>query len=549
MLRKQSHPMSLPTNERIRLTAYFVAILLVLCALLYNHFQMISASIPLDYNEAAQPTVTATIASGENPYTLKNQPSRASVYPVLYNIIVAPLTFVFGNNLELHRSVVAIFILGSCVLCYFATYKESRSASNSLASAILYYAALLFYSTPIASPNSTGLFFFLASIFIPWQFNFSNRSLVIALILGILAFYSKQYFIASLGYLSLYLFIAVSKKKALAFGILSLLSIITSLIVIHKTSPYFLDNTFFSVKIVISTISSNQAMLKQMSLFFEYYLALLLLTTFLVIYKLSTEKTTTNEYRKDKYEKKYQLFNFKNINAPLLSRKPNYILFCLACSISIIVLILGKNPANNMTYLFQIMSPFFLIASFKTISNSDKFKWISLPLIVFSLYKSYEVLPKDFTVDTESWRKLEAIMSENKKIYGPPIILTQILNTDKPIYQNGHTNYFMYASFKPEIFKRTEKDTILNTIWQSHISRIYKNIEDQEFDLIILDRSTKIPAPPSHLDPAIDGTSYLKKYYEKTDILTISLIKRPGGGRYNLSIWRPKGKIDKITEL
>lgn len=169
---------------------YILCSLIFLGALLVNHFQLITTSSPLDYYEAAMPTITETLSTGGNPYTLDNQPARASVYPVLYNTIVAPLTYIFGNTLELHRLVVGLFILLSCILCFLASRKSGLSLSHSLAAATLIYSGLLFYSTPIASPNSTGLFFFLACILIPWFFHFSNKSLVASVVLGLLAFYS-----------------------------------------------------------------------------------------------------------------------------------------------------------------------------------------------------------------------------------------------------------------------------------------------------------------------------------------------------------------------
>jgi hypothetical protein len=520
---------------------YLVITIVVILGLLHNHYQMIISPIPLDYNEAAQPTITATITSGENPYTIKNQPARSSVYPVLYNIIVAPLTKIFGNTLELHRSVVAIFIWASCLLCYAATYKQSKSIPNSLACATLYYAALLFYSTPIASPNSLGLFFFLASIFTPWAYNFSNKSLAVALIFGILAFYGKQYFIASLGYLALYLFIAVSKKKGLIFGVFSLFTLILSLIAIHRKSPYFLDNTIFSVKTATSIINSNQVMLNQIKLFIEYYSPLITIFTVLAIFIEFNWVKIKNIFQRSN-KTLVSLINLKDIDTPLLSKSPNYIFLCFLCSVSIIVLILGKNPANHMTYLFQLISPFFLIILFTLFSRWHNAKWLLLPFITFNLYYSYNILPKNFTFDTEKWSQLEYIMSENNEIYGSPIILGSILNDNKTIYQNGHTIYFSFANGKPKLLKKANDQATVKTIWEKYIAQLYKNIETQKFDLIILDRWTRIPNPPLGSDISIKGIDHLKQYYEKSEKISLSLIDRPGGGVYKLNIWRRKEK-------
>src|SRR5690349_9033708 len=81
------------------------AILLLFALLAHNHWLIVSAPVPVDYYEGAMLQLTSVIAAGHNPYTFAFQPASADVYPPLYNIVVAPLTFVFGNTLPLHRAV------------------------------------------------------------------------------------------------------------------------------------------------------------------------------------------------------------------------------------------------------------------------------------------------------------------------------------------------------------------------------------------------------------------------------------------------------------
>ncbi len=109
-------------------------------ALAYNHFNLIFHGFPLDYNEGGMLVTTSAIAQGVNPYSLESQPSLISLYPVLYNIVVAPLSYIFGNTFELHRVLSALFILGSCSLSYFLCRRESGRRIESLAAAALVYA-------------------------------------------------------------------------------------------------------------------------------------------------------------------------------------------------------------------------------------------------------------------------------------------------------------------------------------------------------------------------------------------------------------------------
>ena len=227
---------------------YLICVISFVIAIAHNHAKLISHEFPLDYNEAGMLVITSTIAHGGNPYSLESQPSQMSVYPPLYNIFVAPLSRVFGNTLELHRIFSGLFIMACAALCFYLCRRDSGARAESFIAAALVYAGLLFYSTPIASPNGLGLFLFLAAITVPWVNGFSTRSLAVTIVLGILAFYTKQYFIACLGYVALYLFLAESKKHAICFGLAALAAFIVVLALVCYTSPYYLEDTFFAVQ-------------------------------------------------------------------------------------------------------------------------------------------------------------------------------------------------------------------------------------------------------------------------------------------------------------
>ena len=90
--------------------AWMLGLTTLAFALLRNHTSIITFPTPLDYYEGTVPLVTGLIARGIDPYGLAQQPVYAYVYPPLYNLIVAPLTLVFGNTFLVHRLVSAAFI-------------------------------------------------------------------------------------------------------------------------------------------------------------------------------------------------------------------------------------------------------------------------------------------------------------------------------------------------------------------------------------------------------------------------------------------------------
>ena len=527
---------NLLSRASVILNLLFLPLCLLFCAALaYHHYQLITYPIPLDRNEAGMLSITATIAAGENPYSLQNQPTRASVYPVLYNMVVAPLSLAFGNTLLLHRAVVGIFIVAACCLLFSVTYRASGSPRNSLAAAALFYAGLLYYSTPIASPNSTGILLFLLSIFVPWYCAFSNRSLVAALVFGVLAFYGKQYFIASLGYISLYLFLAVSKKRALLFGVCSLLVFLASIAIVNYTSPYFLDNTFFSVKYATGFAASEEALYKQFQDYSQIYLPILAIVLLLVVVRLQDKSRRVKAARAD--QDKQGLLNLGGMDLPLINRPPDYIWFCLACSI-VVIFTVGDNKGNYLTYLFQFLSPFLLAGTFIGVSKLDKARWLAQLLVIFAFYNNYTMLSHDFSVDDKGWARLQQEIASGKVIYGSTLTLVEILKNGGEVYQNGHTPYTRFAMWKPAYLKGDNPDETAEGVWEAYVAKICAMIAAQEFDLIILDERTKLPKSLS--DPQLNGVAYLNKYYRRREVIPLSLANRHGGGKLNMQIWEPK---------
>ncbi|MBK6738496.1 MAG: hypothetical protein IPG64_11550 [Haliea sp.] len=265
---------------------YLLVVAFFALAVAYNHLQIVSHEYPLDYNETGMLVTTATIAHGDNPYSLESQPIRVSLYPVLYNILVAPLSRVFGNTLELHRAVNGLFILGSCAICFYLCRRDSATRTESLTAAVLVYAGLLFYSTPIASINGLGLFLFLSAIAIPWVYGFSTRSLAVSIVFGLLAFYTKQYFIASLGYVALYLFLAESKKRAIYFGLAALAALLSS----WRLSPTARRITWRPPYMLSSQVpkkaASDDHLISQVREFVQIYLPLLFILSVAVVCRL-----------------------------------------------------------------------------------------------------------------------------------------------------------------------------------------------------------------------------------------------------------------------
>ena len=515
---------------------------IVLCVfisgLLYHHAQIIFSSVPLDLYEGQMPLITGIIADGNNPYTRPFQPQAMSVYPPLYNIVVAPLSGIFGNTLLLHRLVSAFFIAVSCVLCALAAIRNSGSSVYGIAASVCLYAALLFYSTPIASTNALGMALFLATVLIPWFFHFSNRSLALALLCGLLAFYTKQYFVVGVAMVCLYVFLFQSMFKALTAGMVWVFVVLFSLVMVHHSSPYFLDNTIFSTAIATSRLSSWALLFLQLKQYVITYWGLLAIMALILLQalKMSTIRGVSNPVGGS------LKLNVSRLSKPLSNRRPDYFWFCFFWGTAAIVVSLGRNPGNYMTYLFQLMSPFLLIAGFGSVAKLRGRLRLTAPLVLAVFFQAYTILPKDFSTNLENWRSIDELIAGHDEILASQMLLINLIRHGKKVYQDGHTFYFPLAQGKPKWFVKEHSEQRVESLWEQYLTMLYEKVRNKEFDLVIVSpwdfNGIFISNPPPFAD--MGGAEYFQQFYYVDKKIRLSMTDRYGGGAYDLRIWRPK---------
>ena len=508
----------------------------LLLALFWHHWQIIVAPVPLDLYEGTMLLVTGIIADGGNPYTREFQPYAADVYPPLYNLLVAPLSHVFGNSFQLHRSVSAFFIVCAAALAALATWKKSASRQQGFAAGVMLYAALLFYATPVSSTNAVGMVVFLAGLIVPWWRGFSNGSLLFALLCGLLAFYAKQYFILNMAILCLYLFLFVSMRRALILGVMYALALVLSLVLVHQSSPYYLDNTLFAPSAAISGLQHWDILLLQLRLYLHTYAGLLIVLLLVFIgwlarfdarSVLSTVEATPRA---------------SHWPGSLFKHPVDFFAFCLFWATLIIVFWLGRNPGNYMTYLFQLMSPFLLIGGFTVVAGASGKARLALPLLLLSFYQSWSILHKDFSADMNAWARVDGMVAASDEVLASQMLVATLLKHDKKVYQDGHTFYLPLAVNKPKwMLKELEQDRV-GTVWAEYIDELYGKIKRKEFDLILVSpwemRGIFLRNPPP--DEDITGKKFLARYYAIDERIKLSMTDRHGGGTYDIAVWRPK---------
>jgi 4-amino-4-deoxy-L-arabinose transferase-like glycosyltransferase len=508
-------------------------------ALVYHHGQIVTAPVPLDLYEGTAPLITGIIADGENPFTRPFQPRAAYVYPPLYNMLVAPLTQVFGNTFALHRSVSAVFIMLAAGLCGLAARRDCRSWIFGATAAVLLYAALLFYATPVSSTNAPGVALFLAGLLVPWFRRFSNGSLAFALVCGLLAFYTKQYFILGTAILCLYLFLYVSMSRALLLGAVFALALLTSLAVVHASSPYYLDNNLFAPAAAIRGLQTWSILGMQLQFYVWVYAGLLGAMAISGVYTAMGSLRSFPAGGWSGY--------FTPVRAgwrkPLLAKPAGFFGFCLFWATLAIVASLGRNPGNWMTYLFQLMSPFLLLAGLGAIARSPAPRWLIAPLLMFNCYTAWDILHKDFSVDLDNWREVEQMIAGSDEVLATQMLVMALLEQGKAVHQDGHTFYFPLAVSKPAWLVKERPEDRVEAVWQEYIAQLYRGVERREFDLVLVSpwemRGIFERNPPPF--EAVGGREFLARHYWLDRKIRLSMTDRHGGGTWDVQVWRPKG--------
>ena len=191
---------------------------------------------------------TNALVKGLNPYSMALQPQYTNEYGIIYPLLVWPWAKLFGTTILVHRIVTAFFLLACCVLIFLVLKKLKIPALLNSWAVLMFYASLLYpgTSTPCIDPGSTGLFLFLLTIFVPWFCQYSYKSLIISVLCGILAFYTKQYTMLGIFIMASYVFLFISKGKGLFYGFLWLVLAVISVITINQIFPAYFDNCFFT---------------------------------------------------------------------------------------------------------------------------------------------------------------------------------------------------------------------------------------------------------------------------------------------------------------
>lgn len=477
----------------------------------FYHFTLVTFPYPVALREGAMMTSTQALVKGLNPYAMSLQPQFMNQYGIIYPLLVFPLAKCFGVSMLIHRMVTAFFILASCFIIY-AVLKRMRTPLLLNAWAVVMFYASLTYpgtSTPTVDPGATGTCFFLSTIFIPWFCNYSYKSLVVSILCGLLAFYSKPYFVLGTLIMTSYVFLFVSKKKGLIYSLVLLALSAISVALVNGILPAYFDNCFFTSANMAPAWSNLDRLHEQIRLYTNLHGAtIILIGAYLLGYGIKFLK--------------HRAWPGIRLNCPLA-------LYAALCSSLVLYMSLGRHSGALLWYFFQLLSPFFLICAAWLFGRYIYWPMACLPFLVYSLFSM--TMPHDykqFDRHSPNWPEVALVLSQYHYVLNSPIIAPLLIEQNKDIVDDGQAEYFYSGGERKYWMKGLFKED--GRIFVQHMlffDNIRNMVEQKRYDLIMLQ--------PSLLPLGVDD--FIKRYYKLEGEFTLYA---PQDRRsYGLTVWKP----------
>jgi hypothetical protein len=534
--------MTTQTNKQSEPLNILFSILLVAAAMLLfaYHMNVVSFPYPLEYREGAMIQTTNTLLTWENPYTIENQPQDTNVYGILYSIVCYPFAKIFGSGLQLHRAVSGIFILLSCLVVFLFARTEKHHILPSLTVSLILYASLLYGVTPLVRPDSLGLFLFLLSLYLPLRYGYSLRSLFISAFIGVFAFLTKTFFLLTYPLLGSYVFLFVSKKYGITYGVFSFIILIVTSILMSIFFETYIANVFFnhinlanySIKHVISQLFSG---IKSYAFIFIVF--------FFAVLSIALKRKQQVRLWITNFNLSCSVFSFLNMRNPNSSffmftvKGTSYYLLCAAI---IFCLTLGGHKGAWMTYVYQLIAPFFLLVLLDVTAYSSiprSFLYIVLGGIInLGVFYTWTLPHYTYPQVQPQWQKIYELVSKNNTIFNSPAITPILQEQNKRVYDSGQTEYFRQG-FLPKMFSFFFPYRALDNKIAKGLERYQRDVveavKSRKFDVIFITSNYKC-AP-------FAAESLLPKYYERKTTLSAPMPHTKQ--KWLLDVWIKKAGV------
>ena len=458
----------------------------------------------MEYREGANFISTELLLEGKNPFDYSNNPQSANLYGIFNNLLLFPFAKIWGPTILLHRIAAGFFVLACCLIVILVLKKSGAPLLFSCAAGVMLYPFLLFpnSSTALGGPHSLGVFLFLTAFFLPYFLNYSNTSLNISILCGLLAFYTKTYFVLSIPLTASYIFLFKSKQKGFLYGLKFLIFFILSIYIINSIMNCYFNNIFFAMSNGVQTQwASVDHAVEQLKFFYQQQKPLFLfLGVYVIIQGVFFIKNIKAIFHKE-FFLKFNLFTWQE---PLLKWNFNINLYGLIICTLAIYFVLGRSGGQFMPYLYQLMSPFFILYIFNCLYKQRLLSpFLFLPilnyiykqrlitiagmvLIIINLFTLSSGFSKNFHEFDNNWREVDDLIAADKNIFASPYFVPLLIQHKRPVYDTGASEYFQYGEGRDFLNFKSPKEAAVSQRVDALSHEIQIMLSQKKFDLLII---------------------------------------------------------------
>ena len=488
---------------------------------LYFERSILVSPYQIGYREGAPQVVTQMLINGQNFSTFEYQPLGYNAYGLGYHAAVIPFALIFGNTLFIHRAVTFIFILLSTAMGFWVVYQKSRSIAPAFLCSAFIMVALMGWGGVGSAPTTMGAFLFLSTTFIPFIWSFDNKSIILSAVLAVVAFHTKAYFVLSFGIVATYLFLFVSKKKAIGYGLLFLALFAIAFAVIRVVYPLYFINVIYGN--ASNTFRTFERLYTQLFWLAVYFLPALLLTGYMLWRESQKRKTGSHPSQAG--------YNILDFGQPLFNLRPDYFLHAFIICFFAFVLILGSHIGNYLAYSYELVVPTFLFWFFFNFNQKRTFTLIPAVLIITNLfYWQYITLdPKTLSQRSVSdWQKAFSYLDPSLNILNSPTLASRMIELSMMPVDSGQTDvYYLMDPYPTNNLVGPSYEEYFNDGLE-YSQSINHDIENQEYDLIITTKDVDV----------FYDLKLIRKYYELTNQLILYMPQT--NQKWVVQIWEPK---------
>jgi hypothetical protein len=468
------------------------------------HLRMIISPAPQEMREGASIWITRLVLEGRNPYALSELPASTYAYGVIYRLVVLPFARIFGNGFTVHRAVSAVAIAGSCVLVYRLLHRTGTRPVLAASGVMLFYASSLYFVAPLARPDALGVLFSLASM--TWLFADKVTPLRFAagLIFALLALLTKIYLAFPPFVIALYVFLFVSPKRGLIYGLTASIAAVAALLTMTLFYP-----TYINMSVIDNMNSANYYNVDYMKRqTVDWLLYSLPLTVGLVLVLLRT------------------VSNSRGLRS--LRKRPSPFAFGAAANAAVFFAVFGGHAGAHMTYLFHLVTPLLIVALlpvFDERSWSGALVAISLPIAFVANAHYFPLTFARFRASEATFARISEAIRAHQHVLGSTEVAGPLALAGRPVFDSGHSQYFGAAAIGRRMPGIAPADAI-DTRWQAFLTEIKSGIIAEQFDLIIRNRR-----------PGLIPDGLVAAHYDRA--ATIDVDFPWGAQHWPLDLWEP----------